>query len=59
MRDEQLIICALQDAERIIAEHLEPDRGRDPEQTLSRLIATLHRPEITRAVQQLALDYNC
>jgi hypothetical protein len=54
MRDLQLIIAALQDANRIISEHLAPDRSKDPEETLTRLISTLHRPEITRAMQRLA-----
>ena len=54
MRDLQLIIAALQDANRIISEHLAPDRSKDPEETLNRLIRTLHRPEITRAMQRLA-----
>ena len=54
MRDLQLVIAALEDADRIISEHLAPDRSKDPEETLDRLIRTLHRPEITRAVPRLA-----
>jgi hypothetical protein len=54
MRDLQLIVTALEDADRIISEHLAPDRSKDPEETLNRLIRTLHRPEITRAMARLA-----
>jgi hypothetical protein len=53
LTDQELIIFALKDAGRIIAEHLEPGRTRDPEETLTRLIRTLDRPEITRAVIRL------
>lgn len=53
MTDQEVIIFALKDAGRIIAEHLEPGRTRDPEETLTRLIRTLDRPEITRAVERL------
>jgi hypothetical protein len=53
LTDQELIIFALKDAGRIIAEHLEPGRTRDPEETLTRLIRTLDRPEITRAIRRL------
>ena len=51
--DREVIISALKDAGRIIAEHLEPGRTRDPEETVTRLIRTLDRPEITRAIDRL------
>lgn len=51
--DQELIIFALRDAGRIIAEHLEPGRTRDPEETVTRLIRTLDRPEIRRAIERL------
>jgi hypothetical protein len=47
------LVSALKDAGRIIAEHLEPGRARDPEETVTRLIRTLDRPEITRAIERL------
>jgi hypothetical protein len=53
LTDQELIISALKDAGRIIAEHLEPGRTRDPEETVTRLIGTLDRPEITRAIERL------
>jgi len=37
----------------MIAEHLAPGRTRDPEETVTRLIRTLNRPEITRAIERL------
>jgi hypothetical protein len=53
LTDQEVIISALKDAGRIIAEHLEPGRARDPEETVTRLIRTLDRPEITRAIERL------
>jgi hypothetical protein len=53
LTDQEVIISALKDAGRIIAEHLEPGRTRDPEETVTRPIRTLDRPEITRAVERL------
>ena len=49
LTDQEVIVFALKDAGRIIAEHLKPGRTRDPEETVTRLIRTLDRPEITRA----------
>jgi integrase len=40
LTDQELIIFALKDAGRIIAEHLEPGRARDPEETITRLRAS-------------------
>ena len=56
LSDLELIIFALKDAGRIIAEHLEPERTRDPEETLARLIRTLDRPEIARAIERLGSE---
>jgi hypothetical protein len=53
LTDQELIIFALKDAGRIIAEHLEAGRTRDPEETVTRLIRTLDRPEISRAIERL------
>lgn len=53
MTDQELIIVALKDARRIIAEHLEPGRTRDPEETITRLVRSLDRPEIARAIERL------
>jgi hypothetical protein len=53
MTDQEVLISALKDAGRIIAEHLEPERTRDPEETVTRLIRTLDRPENTRAIERL------
>jgi hypothetical protein len=53
MTDQEVLISALKDAGRIIAEHLEPERTRDPEETVTRLIRTLDRPEIARAIERL------
>jgi hypothetical protein len=53
LTDQEAIVFALKDARRIIAEHLEPGRTRDPEETVTRLIRALDRPEITRAIERL------
>jgi hypothetical protein len=53
LTDQELVIFALKDAGRVIAEHLDPGRTRDPEETLARLIRTLDRPEIQRAIGRL------
>ena len=53
LTDQEVIISALKDAGRIIAEHLEPGRTRDPEETVTRLIIALDRPEISRAIERL------
>ena len=53
MTDQKLIIFTLKDARRIIAEHLDFGRTRDPEETVTRLIRTLNRPEIARAIERL------
>jgi hypothetical protein len=51
--DQELIIFALKDVGRVIAEHLDPGRTRDPEETLTRLIRILDRPEIQSAIGRL------
>jgi hypothetical protein len=53
LTDQKLIIFTLKDAHRIIAEHLDFGRTRDPEETVTRLIRTLNRPEIARAIERL------
>ena len=53
LTDQEVIILAFKDAARIIAEHLAPGRTRDPEETVTRLIRTLNRPEVTRAIERL------
>jgi hypothetical protein len=51
--DQEVLIFAFKDAARIIAEHLAPGRNRDPEETVTRLIRTLNRPEVIRAIERL------
>jgi hypothetical protein len=53
LTDQEVIISALKDAGRIIAEHLDTGRTRDPEETVTRLIIALDRPEISRAIERL------
>jgi hypothetical protein len=53
LTDQKLIIFTLKDAHRIIAEHLDFGRTRDPEETLTRLIRTLNRPEVASAIEGL------
>lgn len=53
LTDQEVVIFALKDAGRVISEHLDPGRTRDPEETLARLIRILDRPEIQRAIGRL------
>ena len=53
MTDVQTLITALEKAGVIIAEHIEPGRARDPEQTINRLIAVLDTQEVALAMERL------
>ena len=53
MIDVQTLIAALEKAGVIIAEHIEPGRARDPEQTINRLIAVLDTQEVALAMERL------
>jgi hypothetical protein len=48
MTDQRLLIAAVREMGRIIAEHIEPD-GRDADETISRLIAVLDTEDLAHA----------
>lgn len=52
MTDQQLLISAVREAGRIIAEYLEPS-AQDSERTLSRLIAVLDNEDLACALERL------
>jgi hypothetical protein len=52
MIDQELVLSALRQAGRIIAEHLEPGH-RDAEETISKLIAVLDSQELAAAMNRL------
>jgi hypothetical protein len=57
MTDQQILIEALAKAGMIIAEHIEPGRACDPEQTITRLIAILDTQEVARAIARMKAGF--
>jgi hypothetical protein len=53
MTDVQTLIATLERAGVIIAEHIEPGRARDAEQTINRLMAVLDTQEVALAMERL------
>jgi len=53
MTDVQTLIAAVEKAGGIIADHIEPGRARDPEQTINRLIAVLDTQGVAGAIERL------
>lgn len=51
--DRDLIIDAIEEAQRILAEHLEPGSLLQPARTIHRLIMVLDRAELVSAVERL------
>jgi hypothetical protein len=51
--DRDLIIEALEEAQRILAEHLEPSARRYAPNTIDRLVSVLDRPEIVAAMERM------
>ncbi len=57
MSDQDLILDAIEDAHRILAEYIEPATRRNPEITLSMLWFLLERPEVVAAIARLRAGY--
>ena len=56
--DRDLVLDALEDAQLILAEHLEPGRReRDPARTINRLLMVLDREDLTAAQARLRAGY--
>ncbi len=57
VRDRDLVLDAIEDAQRILAEHIEPASRRDPETTINMLLFLLDRREVVAAVRRLRDGY--
>jgi hypothetical protein len=55
--DQDLILDAIEDARRILAEYIEPASRRNPEITLGMLLFLLDRPEVVVAIARLRAGY--
>lgn len=54
--DQQLVLEALENAQRILAEYFEPG-GRRPDLTISRLLHVLDREDLAAAQKRLKAGY--
>jgi hypothetical protein len=57
MSDQQLLITALRDAGRVVAEYLEPG-PRDADNTIQQLISILDREDLAAAMKRLENGLN-
>ena len=57
MQDRDLVLDANEDAQRILAEHIEPASLRNPETTINMLLFLLYRREVVAAVRRLRDGY--
>ena len=57
VQDRDLVLDAIEDAQRILAEHIEPASHRSPETTINILLFLLDRREVVAAVRRLRDGY--
>lgn len=57
MTDQQILIEAIEKAGVVIADHIDPWRTSDPEQTIDRLIAVLDTQQVAGAVTRLKAGF--
>ena len=57
VQDRDLVLDAIEDAQRILAEHIEPASHRNPETTINMLLFLLDRREVVAAVRRLRDGY--
>ena len=57
MSDQELILDAIEDAQRILGEHIEPTSRRNPETTINMLLFLLDRREVVAAMKRLRAGY--
>ena len=57
MRDQDFVLDAIEDAQRILAEHIEPGSHRNPEITIYMLLCLLDRREVVAAIRRLRAGY--
>ncbi|GAC1423487.1 MAG: hypothetical protein NVSMB6_24720 [Burkholderiaceae bacterium] len=55
--DRDLVLDALEDAQRILAEYVEPGWGRNPSRTINRLLSLLDREDLAAAQERLRAGY--
>jgi hypothetical protein len=53
MTDREIVLKALEEAQLILAEYLEPGAPRNPEFTIERLLLTLDNDDLTDAQRRL------
>jgi hypothetical protein len=53
MTDQELMIDALEEARRILADHIEPGARRRPESTVNELLRVLDRQDLALAQERL------
>jgi hypothetical protein len=56
VQDRDLVLDAIEDAQRILAEHIEPEQ-RNPEATINMLLFLLDRRDLVAAVRRLRAGY--
>ena len=57
MLDRDLVLDAIEDAKRILAEHTEPGSHRNPEVTINMLLFVLDRRQVVAASRRLRAGY--
>ena len=57
MSDQNLVLDALEEAQRILAEHIEPTSRRNPEATINMLLFLLGRRDVEAAAKRLRAGY--
>jgi hypothetical protein len=57
MLDRDLVLDAIEDAQRILAEHIELGSSRNPKVTINMLLFLLDRREVVAAVRRLRAGY--
>jgi hypothetical protein len=57
VQDWDLVLDAIEDAQRILAEHIEPASHRNPETTINMLLFLLNRHEVVAAMKRLRAGY--
>jgi len=55
--DQDLVLDAIEDAQRILAEHIEPTTRRSPKTTINMLLFLLDRREVVAAMRRLRTGY--
>jgi hypothetical protein len=57
MKDQDIVLAALNEAALIIGDYLEPGLPRDPVATISRLITVLDSQEVAGAIKRVEKGY--